>query len=144
MTLATLMAARVMPLWGQEQTLYQVRVDSVAVSGALRFSDEGVRRIAGLRPGEVVNGPDVQAAIQRLFATGEFEDVTIRVTAREPNIFFIDVTERPLVGQFLFDGLEHLSESTVRDSVGLIGGTALDPARHEHRICRLSQLHTRR
>ena len=129
MTLATLMAARVIPLWGQEQTLYQVRVDSVAVSGALRFSDEGVRRIAGLRPGEVVNGPDVQAAIQRLFATGEFEDVRIRVTAREPNIFFIDVTERPLVGQFLFDGLDHLSESTIRDSVGLVGGTALDPAR---------------
>ena len=98
-----LLVARVTPLWGQEQTLYQVRVDSVVVTGAFRYSDEGVLRIAGLRVGEVVNGPDVQSAIQRLFATGEFSDVRVRVTPREPNIFYIDVTERLLVGEFLFE-----------------------------------------
>jgi outer membrane protein insertion porin family len=124
-----LVVARVAPLWGQEQTLYQVRVDSVVVTGAFRYSEEGVRRIAGLRVGEVVNGPDVQTAIQRLFATGEFSDVQVRVTPREPNIFFIDVTERLLVGEFLFQGLEHVNDGTIRDSVGLLGGVALDPSR---------------
>ena len=124
-----LVMARVTPLWGQEQTLYQVRVDSVVVSGAFRFSDEGVHRVSGLRVGEIVNGPDVQAAIQRLFATGEFSDVVIRVTPSEPNIFYIDVTERLLVGEFLFEGLEHVNAGTIRDSAGLLGGVALDPAR---------------
>lgn len=127
--LVMLVVARVTPLWGQDQTLYQVRVDSIVVSGAFRFSDEGVRRVAGLRVGEIVNGPDVQAAMQRLFATGEFSDVLIRVTPREPNIFYIEVTERPLVGEFLFEGLEHVSAGTIRDSAGLLGGVALDPSR---------------
>jgi outer membrane protein insertion porin family len=121
--------AGVSALRAQEQPLYQVRVDSVAVLGAERFSAEGVRRIAGLRVGDVINGPDVQEAIQRLFATGEFSDVLVRVTPREPNIFYIEVSERPLVGQFRFEGLEHASAKTVRDSIGLIGGEALDPSR---------------
>ena len=124
-----LVVARVTPLWGQDQTLYQVRVDSIVVSGAFRFSDEGVLRVAGLRVGEIVNGPDVQTAMQRLFATGEFSDVVIKVTPREPNIFHIEVTERPLVGEFLFEGLEHVSAGTIRDSAGLLGGVALDPSR---------------
>ena len=124
-----LVVARVTPLWGQDQTLYQVRVDSIVVSGAFRFSDEGVHRVAGLRVGEIVNGPDVQAAMQRLFATGEFSDVLIKVTPREPNIFYIEVTERPLVAEFLFEGLEHVSAGTIRDSAGLLGGVALDPSR---------------
>lgn len=121
--------AGVSSLQAQDQPLYQVRVDSVVVLGAERFSAEGVRRIAGLRAGDVINGPDVQEAIQRLFATGEFADVTVRVTPREPNIFFIEVEERALVGEYRFQGLEHVDAKAVRDSVGLIGGEALDPSR---------------
>lgn len=124
-----ILLARVTPLWGQEQTLYQVRVDSVVVTGAFRYSAEGVLRVAGLRVGEVINGPDVQSAIQRLFATGEFSDVLIRVTPREPNIFYIDVTERPIVGNYVFEGLEHVKAGTIQDSAGLLNGAALDPAR---------------
>jgi outer membrane protein insertion porin family len=121
--------ARVSPLWAQDESLYQVRVDSVVVLGAERFSEESVRRIADLRVGDVINGPDVQDAIRRLFATGEYSDVSVRVTPNEPNIFYIDVTERPLVGEYRFDGLEHVDAKTVRDSVGLIGGEALDPSK---------------
>ncbi len=67
--------------------------------------------------------------MQRLFATGEFSDVLIKVTPTEPNIFYIEVTERPLVGEFLFEGLEHVNAGTIRDSAGLLGGVALDPSR---------------
>ena len=121
--------ARVSPLWAQDETLYQVRVDSVVVLGAERFSQESVRRIADLRVGDVINGPDVQDAIRRLFATGEYSDVAVRVTPGEPNIFYIEVTERPLVGEYRFEGLEHVDAKVVRDSVGLIGGEALDPSK---------------
>lgn len=113
---------------GQEQ-LYQVEVDSVVVRGTDRYSEESVRRIARLRVGQLVNGPDVQEAIQRLFATGEFSDVRIEVTPAEPAIFYIEVVERPVIGAYRFRGLENVDAATVRDSVGLIAGAAIDPSK---------------
>lgn len=117
------------PLRAQDQGLYQVRVDSIVVSGVNRYSPESVRRIARLRVGDVVNGPDIQASIQRLFATGEFADIEVSVTPGTPAVFFIRVVERPVVGQYLFEGLEHANIGAIRDSAGLIAGTALDPSR---------------
>ena len=128
MTLAALSTAGVTPLLGQEEPL-SVTVDSIVVRGHSRYSAEGIQRLAQIRVGEVVNGPAVQEAIQRLFATGEFSDVQIRVTPFAPAIFYIVVVERPVVGSYRFVGLEHASEGTISDTVGLIGGGALDPAK---------------
>ena len=127
-TLVALSTARVAPLLGQDEPL-SVTVDSIVVRGHSRYSAEGIQRLAQIRAGEVVNGPDIQEAIQRLFSTGEFSDVQIRVTPYTPAIFFIDVVERPVVGRYSFEGLQHASHSTIADSVGLIGGGALDPSK---------------
>ncbi|MDT8435276.1 MAG: outer membrane protein assembly factor BamA [Gemmatimonadota bacterium] len=129
LALALLLAGSAGRVAAQERPLYQVRVDSIVVRGVERFSEEGVRRVARLRVGDVINGPDVQEAIQRLFATGEFSDVTVRVTPREPNIFYIEVTERPVIREYRFEGLRHVDPTTVLDSAGLVGGSPLDPAR---------------
>jgi outer membrane protein insertion porin family len=126
--LVALSTARVAPLLGQEEPL-SVTVDSIVVRGHSRYSAEGIQRLAQIRVGEVVNGPDIQESIQRLFSTGEFSDVQIRVTPYAPAIFFIHVVERPVVGRYSFEGLKHASHSTIADSVGLIGGGALDPSK---------------
>lgn len=128
MVLVALSTLRVAPLLGQDEPL-SVTVDSIVVRGHSRYSAEGIQRLAQIRVGEVVNGPDIQEAIQRLFSTGEFSDVQIRVTPYTPAIFFIDVVERPVVGRYSFEGLKHASHSTITDSVGLIGGGALDPSK---------------
>lgn len=112
----------------QEQ-LFQVEVDSVVVRGADRYSPESVLRIARLRVGERVNGPDVQEAIQRLFATGEFSDVRISVTPAEPAIFFIDLEERPVIGAYRYEGLQHVGGGTITDSAKLVAGSAVDPSK---------------
>jgi len=127
--LAMLTLAGVSPLNAQDQGLYQVEVDSIVVSGVNRYSSASVLRIARLRVGDIVNGPDIQEAIQRLFATGEFSDIDVSVTPDTPAVFFIRVVERPVVGQYLFEGLENANASVIRDSAGLVAGTALDPSR---------------
>lgn len=130
--LAIVMLAGASPLEAQEaptQQIYQVKVDSIVVEGADRFSAESVVRIARLRIGDTVNGPDVQEAIQRLFASGEFSDVRVRVTPSRPAIFYIDVVERPLIGSYRFDGLAHVDQQTIRDSARLVGGAAIDPSK---------------
>ena len=97
MALAAFSTAGVAPLLGQEEPL-SVTVDSIVVRGHSRYSAEVIQRLALIRVGEVVNGPGIQEAIQRLFATGEFSDVQVRVTPYTPAIFYIDVVERPVVG----------------------------------------------
>ena len=128
MALAALSSARVAPLLGQEEPL-SVTVDSIVVRGQSRYSAEGIQRLAQIRVGEVVNGPAIQEAIQRLFSTGEFDDVQVQVTPYAPAIFYITVVERPVVGTYRFRGLEHASDGTVSDTIGLIAGAALDPAK---------------
>jgi outer membrane protein insertion porin family len=79
--------------------------------------------------GDTVNGPDVQEAIQRLFSSGEFSDVRVRVTPSRPAVFYIDVVERPLIGSYGFRGLDHVDQQTIRDSARLVGGAAIDPSK---------------
>lgn len=132
LTLAALLTAGVAPVWAQQDIgpePLSVRIDSIVVRGHSRYSAEGIRRLTQLRVGETVNGPDIQESIHRLYATGEFSDVQVRVTPFAPAIFFIDVVERPLVGRYSFRGADHADEGAITDSVGLVAGTALDPSK---------------
>lgn len=104
-----------------------VRIDSIVVHGNERHTDTDIIDRSGLRVGTQVQYPQVRTAIQRLFASGDFSDVQIRVTPEEPNIFFIEVEERPYVTRYEFEGLEHLSAGRVRDTVGLARNAPLDP-----------------
>jgi outer membrane protein insertion porin family len=116
----------------QDTAARNVVVDSIVVRGNNRVSDTRVIEVSHLRKGESVSFPTVQEAIHRLFATGQFETVSVSVTPGSPAIFFIDVTERPLVAQYTFQGLSHVSEGTVRDTARLVDGEPLDPARVSH------------
>ena len=102
MALAAFSTAGVAPLVGQEEPL-SVTVDSIVVRGNSRYSAEGIQRLAQIRVGEVVNGPGLQESIQRLFSTGEFSDVEIRVTPYTPAIFFNRGGRPPRVGRYLFE-----------------------------------------
>ncbi len=106
-------------------------VDSVVVLGNRRVTDAEVRAATALRPGDFVRGPQIQSAVRRLMATGNFESVEIssRGTPPAPITLLVEVVERPLLAEVNFRGLESVSASTVRDTVGLKTNVPLDPAR---------------
>lgn len=108
----------------------QVVVDSVLVRGNQRVSEQAIVAAAGIRGGESIAAPDVQRAIRRLMATGNFETVQV-LTRGDPaagvDIVF-EVVERPLIADIQFRGLESVSAGTVRDTVGLEENQPLDPA----------------
>lgn len=127
--LAMLAMAGVAPLWAQVQPdAREVTIDSIVVRGNDRYPASQVIRLAQVRVGQVVNGTDIQQAIRRMFATGNLADIRISVSPGTPAIFYIDVVERPIIYEFAFEGLEHVGDGTVRDTVGLFSGSALDPA----------------
>ncbi len=116
-------------LHAQEAPTGPVQIDSLVVMGNERLSDGEVIRRSGLSTGTEVRGPDLQEAIQRLFATGDFASVDIRVSPGRPAVFYLLVEERPYVFGYGFEGLEHLSPESVRDSAGIPAEGPLDPAR---------------
>ncbi|MGH7540844.1 MAG: BamA/OMP85 family outer membrane protein, partial [Gemmatimonadota bacterium] len=128
-TLAAL--AWVAPALGQDLDRFSVRVDSIAVHGNQRHSATEIVDRSGLRVGNIVQGPQVQDAIRRLFASGNFSDVQVSVSGADPEaaIFHIIVEERPTITSYEFEGLEHVNEGQVRDTIGLARNAPLDPDR---------------
>ncbi len=129
--LAIVLAAA--PLRAQEQQAAprarSVTADSIAVAGNQRVTAERIVEVSGLRPGMDVSYPDIQDAVHRVFSTGQFRDVRISVDSGDPAVFTLQVEERPFVARYAFEGLEHVGAGTVRDTVGLVDGEPLSPAK---------------
>lgn len=105
-------------------------LDSLVVRGNQRVTEAAIRTTAGLREGDLVRGPEIQTAIRRLMATGNFESVEV-LSQGDPAsrvTLIVQVTERPLVAGIEFRGLETISGKTVRDTVGLEENQPLNPA----------------
>jgi outer membrane protein insertion porin family len=106
-----------------------VTVDTVVVRGNQRVDASVIRVTSALRTGPGVTGSDVQNAIRRLMATGNFEDVQVFSDESPAGgaRLIIEVRERPLISRFEIRGLERISARTVRDTVGLQDNQPLNP-----------------
>ena len=88
---ATLFLPGVASLYGQGIDRFSVRIDSLEVLGNVRHSNTEIIDRSGLRTGAIVQFPQIQQAIRRLFASGDYDDIRIDVTAQPPSIFYIIV-----------------------------------------------------
>lgn len=118
--------------WAQEPQpapTGSVLVEAVRVEGNRRVSDTAVQQIAGLRPGTRISGVDVQNAIRRLMATGNFESVEVYSSGDPAQrvTLILEVVERPVIAQVEFQGLTRVSPRTVRDTVGIQENQPLAP-----------------
>ena len=118
------------PLVGQDvPTTGAVRIDTVLVRGNQRIPEANVRALSGLQGQRTVTAADVQRAIRRLMATGNFATVQV-LGEGDPAAQFrliLDVVERPLIASYTFRGLENVSPKTVRDTLKIEDNRPLDP-----------------
>ncbi len=111
-----------------------VVVDTVRVEGSQRRPETAVLADIGIRAGDTIDYRIVQRAIHRLWASGHYADVQIFADGVEgdpaaPVTLIVRVVEQPYVAQVEFRGLESVRASTIRDTVGLSGGSPLRPAK---------------
>ncbi|HSM36686.1 MAG TPA: outer membrane protein assembly factor BamA [Longimicrobiales bacterium] len=112
----------------------EVAIESITVRGTERLATETVVQISGLAPGQRISYRGLQRAIRRLWESGLFADIDIsglpaQGAEQERLHLTLDVVEQPYVVQVMFEGLENLSESSVRDTLGFDGGSPYDPGR---------------
>ncbi|UCC85115.1 MAG: outer membrane protein assembly factor BamA [Gemmatimonadota bacterium] len=107
-----------------------VRVDSIAVTGNTRLATPAVLSELGFRAGDEITYTVVQRGVQRLMATGEYDDVRIYASddALGRTTLTVNLVERPTIVSYRFEGLEHIGSGAIRDTVGLESGLPLSPA----------------
>ena len=83
------------------------RFSDFDVRGNTRITDSAILTYAGVSPGAVVSGAQVNAALRRLQDTGLFEEVTI--TPRGGTLV-IEVAEYPTINRISVEGNDRLDD----------------------------------
>ena len=128
--LALLLAAAPATLAAQDGTGPCTQPTAVAVRGNERVSESSILADAGIVTGTPQNYRVVQRVIRALYATGQFETVTISCAVDEgagDATWIIAVKERPLLSGVRVTGVSRLSERTVKDRGELLPGRPVDP-----------------
>ncbi len=96
-------------------------VDSVAVEGNSRLTDEEILADLGIQPRTNVSFRDIQAGLKALWATGQFRNISLRALGGvgQPVLLTLDVEEHDIVTRVEILGLERLSAGSVRDTANL-------------------------
>jgi outer membrane protein insertion porin family len=116
--------------------------DSIAVVGQKRNNPTAVIQLSGLVAGRAINYRDIQRAIQALYQSGQFDDISItqdQVAAK--NVLVIHVRERPMLVKWAIRGVQRLPEGSVRDKVQLAEARPLDPAAVARSRARIDSLY---
>ncbi len=97
-----------------------VRIDSIAARGNVRLAEQAVAGVAGIRPGTQNSWIDIQRAVKNLWATGQYEDISVSIDGSSGrNLLIIEVLERPVTRLVRITGLESVSEDDVIEESGL-------------------------
>jgi outer membrane protein insertion porin family len=112
-----------------------VPIKNIEVSGNRRVSEDVARGYIGIKAGDSITLGHIDDAIHRLWATGQFKDVTVvtvqtdSASATDPVTLRFVVVEQPLIGNVQIRGLQNVKESVLRDTTGLTVGRPYSPER---------------
>jgi outer membrane protein insertion porin family len=111
--------------FGQEVPTGPITIDSVAVRGNVRQTDEIIIANGTLVPGTAYTIFDIQKATKSLWSTGQFKDITVHVDGEvgEGVTLVWEVEEQDLMRNIGILGLKSLDADQVMDT------TALKPGR---------------
>jgi outer membrane protein insertion porin family len=107
-------------------------LDSIVVTGNVYLESSVIVGSFGVPTGTLVTYRDLRDGQRRLWETGLFHDIQLRVRGGVdgiPVVLTLAVEERPRVRQLRIEGLRTLSERAVRDSIAVRPGEPFAPDR---------------
>ena len=118
--LALVVLALILGAQTQASSLMPFRVHDIRVEGLQRLPVQRVFAELTIQSGDVIDRADVAAAVQALFATGNFEDVQL---ARDGDDLVVMVSERPTVARIDISGNRSINEDQLRRGLSEAGLT---------------------
>lgn len=101
-------------------------VDNIQIRGLNRIAKGAVLLALPIREGDVVTQEATSQAMKQLYATGDFDRVSLSM---DGNTFIVDVVERPTIGEVDFSGNSQMADDNLRKVVedqGLRAGEPLN------------------
>ena len=114
----------------QQAASEPVLIDSVAVEGNIRQADLTIIAMGGLAPGSAYTVYDLQRAFKSMWATGQFNDISIRVegdvgTGTVTLVWEVD--EQDLLRSVVITGLTSIDPRAITDTTRLNNGFPYSP-----------------
>jgi outer membrane protein insertion porin family len=112
-----------------------VPIKAVEVTGIHRIGEDVARQMIGIRGGDSITLGNIDDAIHRLWASGQFKDVkvvTVNVdsaSATDPVTLRFVLEEQPIVSDVEIRGLKNVKAGMIRDTTGLTTGRPFSPER---------------
>ncbi len=91
-------------------------VSAIRIEGSQRIEQGTIRSYMLLQPGDRYDPDRVDRSLKTLFATGLFQDVTIR---RDGTGLVVKVVESPIVNRIAFEGNRKVNDDTLRPELQL-------------------------
>lgn len=111
---------------------------SVTVQGNQRIEADTVRSYVGLVPGTAYDQDTIDGAFKRLFATGLFADVVIRVRVGD---VVVSVVENPIINRVVYEGNKALDDDELSEEVRLRPRTVYTRSRVRADVQRIVELY---
>lgn len=111
---------------------------SITVQGNQRIEADTVRSYVGLVPGAAYDQDTIDGAFKRLFATGLFADVVIRVRAGD---VVVSVVENPIINRVVYEGNKALDNDELSEEVRLRPRTVYTRSRVRADVQRIVELY---
>jgi outer membrane protein insertion porin family len=115
-------------------------IEEVRVEGTQRIEPETVRSYLRVNPGESFDPLLLDASLKSIFATGLFQDVTLR---RDGNTLIVTVVENPIINRIAFEGNERIDDETMTAEIQLRPRTVFTRAKVQSDVQRLVKLYRR-
>ncbi len=89
---------------------YAVILESIELVGAQRYSEKTILTYAAVEAGDELHQEDIPQIIKNLYMTNFFDDIRVRLDEQARKLC-IEVTEKDILGDFVFEGYAHFSKN---------------------------------
>ncbi len=124
------------PVMAQSSTI----INTIRVEGSQRIEPETVRSYMLVAPGDVYDPAIVDQSLKRLFATGLFADITIRL---EGQTVIVSLRENPIINRIAFEGNDKLDNAELGEEMKLRPRVVFTRAKVQADVQRLVELYRR-
>ena len=134
--LVTLTLAMVLGLGAGAATAQQYQFNAVQVSGNQRIETGTILTYAGIAQGQSVSAAELNDAVQRIRASGQFESVD---AVPQGSTLVITVVEYPTINRISIEGNSRLSDADLTPLLGSVERRVYSPVQAEQDVAALTQ-----